>query len=66
MAEVIAKHPSLKPVVRAAMALGVAISTVAVGATPAQKMAIVGFLALVFALLAVWAKKRRGKGPQST
>jgi hypothetical protein len=55
-------HPALKPVVRAALLPAVALSTVAVNTTSAQKTAIVGSLALVSIALAVWLIRRRGKG----
>jgi hypothetical protein len=55
-------HPALKPVVRAALLPAVALSTVAVNTTSAQKTAIVGSLAFVSIALAVWLIRRRGKG----
>jgi len=66
MAEFITEHPGLKPIVRAALVPAVAMSTVAVNTTPVQKAAILGVLALVVVALAVWATKRRGRGPQYT
>jgi alpha-tubulin suppressor-like RCC1 family protein len=66
MAEFITEHPSLKPIVRAGLAPAVAMSTVAVNTTPAEKTAIVGLLALVSVALAIWAKRRRGRGPEHT
>ncbi|GAG43355.1 unnamed protein product, partial [marine sediment metagenome] len=42
----------------------VAMSTVAVNTTSAEKIAIVGSLALVSLALAVWLRKRRGKGSE--
>lgn len=64
MAEFINEHPTLKPVVRAGLVPVVAVSTVAVNTTLAQKMAMVGSLALVSMALAVWAGRRRGRGSQ--
>jgi hypothetical protein len=61
-AEFIDDHPALKPVVRVGLLPAVAISTVAVNTTSAQKTAIVGSLALVSIALAVWLIRRRGKG----
>jgi len=55
-------HPTLKPIVRAGLLPAVAMSTVAVNTTPAQKVAIVASLALVSVAIAVWLNKRRGKG----
>jgi len=64
IAEFITGHPSLKPVVRAGLIPAVAMSTVAVNTTPAEKAAIVGLLVLLPLALAVWLARRRGKSPQ--
>jgi hypothetical protein len=64
MAEFITEHPSLKPIVRAGLAPAVAMSTVVVNTTPAEKMVIVGLLALVSVALAIWVKRQRGRGPE--
>jgi len=66
MAEFITEHPSLKPIVRAGLLPAVAMSTIAVNTTPAEKIAIAGLLVLVSVALAVWATSRRGRGPQYT
>jgi len=66
MAEFITEHPSLKPIVRAGLLPAVAMNTVAVNTTPAEKMAILGLLALVSVVVAVWATRRRGRGPEYT
>ena len=66
MAEFITEHPCLKPIVRAGLVPAVAMSTIVVNTTPAEKMVIVGLLALVSVAMAVWAKRRRGRGPQYT
>ncbi len=66
MAEFITGHPGLKPIVRATLVPAVAMSTVAVNTTPVQKAAMIGVLALIVVALAVWATKRRGRGPQYT
>ena len=55
MAEFITEHPSLKPIVRTGLLPAVAMSTVAVNTTPAEKAAIAGLLVLVSMALAVWA-----------
>ena len=62
VAEFIDDHPALKPIVRAGLLPAVAMSTVAVNTTSAQKTAIAGSLALVSVALAVWLSRRRGKG----
>ncbi|MFW6105384.1 MAG: CFI-box-CTERM domain-containing protein [Chloroflexota bacterium] len=64
VAEFITKHPSLKPIVRVGLLPVVAMSTLAVNTTSVGKMGIVGLLVLVSAVLVVWAKRRRGKGPE--
>jgi hypothetical protein len=60
IAEFITEHPSLKPIVRAGLVPAVAMSTIAVNTTPAEKVTIVGLLVLVSAAVAVWATRRRG------
>jgi hypothetical protein len=64
MAEFIAEHPSLKPIVRAGLLPVVVMSTVVVNTTPAEKLAIVGLLALVSVAVAIWATRRRGRGSE--
>jgi len=64
IAEFITEHPSLKPIVRVGLLPVVAMSTVAVNTTPAEKMGVVGLLVLVSVALVVWVKRRRGKGPE--
>jgi hypothetical protein len=64
MAEFITEHPGLKPIVRIGLVPAVAMSTVTVNTTPAEKAAIVGLVVLVSVVLAVWAKRRRGRGPE--
>jgi len=59
IAEFIAEHPSLKPIVRVGLLPAVAMSTVAVNTTPAVKTVIVGLLMLVSVAVAVWATRQR-------
>jgi len=66
IAEFITEHPSLKPIVRAGLVPAVVMSTVAVNITPADKVAMVGLLVLASVALAVWATRRRGRGPEYT
>ena len=61
VAEFIENHPTLKPIVRVGLLPAVAMSTVAVNTTSAEKVAMVGSLALVSVALAVWLSRRRGK-----
>jgi len=65
VAEFIIEHPSLKPVVRAGLLPAVAMSDVVVNTTRLEKMIIVGLLVLV-SVVAVWATRRRGRGPEYT
>ncbi|MCX6010295.1 MAG: hypothetical protein NTW48_09785, partial [Chloroflexi bacterium] len=62
IAEFITEHPSLKPIVRAGLVPAVAMSTIAVDTSPVEKIAIVGLLVLVSVAVAIWTKKRRGRG----
>jgi hypothetical protein len=64
IAEFITEHPALKPIVRAGLLPAVAMSAIIVNATPAEKMVVVGLLALVSGALAVWATRRRSRGSQ--
>jgi hypothetical protein len=61
IAEFITEHPSLKPIVRVGLVPAVAMSIVAVKTTLAQKIAIVGSMALVSALAVIWYRRRAGK-----
>jgi len=62
VAEFIAEHPGLKPVVRAGLSPAVALSALAVNTTPVDKMVSLGLL--VLAAAAVWAIRGRRRGPQ--
>jgi hypothetical protein len=64
VAEFITEHPSLKPVVRAGLLPAVAMSAVVVNTTPVEKMVIIGLLVLVGVAVAVWATRRRRRGPE--
>lgn len=66
LAEFITEHPGLRPVVRAGLLPAVAMSDLAVNTTPLEKMVIVGLLVLVAVAVAVWATRRRGRGPEHT
>jgi len=66
VAEFITEHPSLKPIVRAALLPALAGSIVAVNTAPAEKAAVIGLLVLVSVALAVWATRWRGRGPEYT
>jgi len=61
IAEFITEHPELKPMVRAALAPTVAMSTLAVNLPAVQKLVAVALLLLAVAL-AAWAIKRRVRG----
>jgi hypothetical protein len=66
IAEFITEHPSLKPIVRTGLLPAVALSTLVVTTTPVEKMAIVGLLVLVSVAVAIWATRRRSRGPEYT
>ncbi|MEA1871892.1 MAG: CFI-box-CTERM domain-containing protein, partial [Chloroflexota bacterium] len=66
IAEFITEHPSLKPIVRTGLVPAVAMSTVAVNTTPAEKTVTVGLLVLVSVALAVWVTRRRGRSQEYT
>jgi hypothetical protein len=62
IADFITEHPNLKPVVRAGLVPAVAMSTVVVNTTVAEKMVMAGLLVLVSAIVAIWVIRRRGRG----
>ena len=64
VAEFITEHPGLKPMVRAGLAPAVAMSTVAVSTSPAEKAGIAGLLVLPPVALAIWAIRRRHQSRQ--
>jgi len=64
IAEFISEHPRLKPIVRAGLLPAVAMSTIAVNTSPAEKAAIVGLVGLVPVAVAMLSRKRRGKGSE--
>ena len=66
VAEFIAEHPSLKPLVRAGLLPAVAVSALAVNTALVDRMVIIGPLVLVAAAAAVWAARRRRRGPEYT
>ena len=66
MAEFIAEHTSLKPIVRAGLLPAVALSALVVNTTPVQKAIILALLVLVSVVPAIWAKRRRGRDPLYT
>jgi hypothetical protein len=60
IADFITEHPGLKSIVRAGLAPAVAMSTVAVNTSRAEKAAMLGLL-LVSVALAIWATRRRAQ-----
>jgi len=58
VADFIDDHPALKPVVRVGLLPAVAMSTVAVNTTSAEKVAILGVILLVSALTVVWLRRK--------
>jgi uncharacterized repeat protein (TIGR01451 family) len=66
IAELINKHPGLKPIVRAGLLPTVAIAAVTVNTSPAEKMAIIELLVLVSVAMPIWLTRRRKRGSQYT
>jgi hypothetical protein len=64
IAEFITEHPSLKSVVRTEIAPMLVVSAMAVNTTGDEKIAIVSFLVLTLAAVAVWVMRRWGREPQ--
>jgi len=64
IAEFISEHPRLKPIVRAGLLPAVAMSTIAVNTSPAEKAAIMGLVVLVPVAVVMLSRKRRGKGSE--
>jgi hypothetical protein len=64
IAEFISEHPCLKPIVRTGLLPAVAMSTIAVNTSPAEKAAIVGLVVLVPVAVATLSRKRRAKGSE--
>jgi ribosomal protein L21E len=62
IAEFMTEHSSMKLIVRAGLVPAVLMSSIAVNTTLADKIAIVGLLALVSATVAIWLTKRRSRG----
>lgn len=66
IAEFITQHPGLKPIVRAALVPAIAMSTVAVNATPDEKAAVLVLLVLIPLAAAMCETRRRCKRPEHT
>jgi hypothetical protein len=64
IAEFITEHPSLKPIVRAGLAPAVAVSSVVVNTSPAEKVVIAGLLVALVVAAAIWVTRRRHKSSQ--
>jgi len=62
VARFITEHPALQPIVRAALVPALALSTLAVTSAPSTQIAILALL-LASVAMAVWATKRRERGP---
>jgi hypothetical protein len=62
----ISEHPCLKPIVRTGLLPAVAMSTIAVNTSPAEKAAIVGLVVLVPVAVAMLSRKRRAKGSENS
>jgi len=66
MADFITEHPSLKPIVRIGLLPAVVVSTVAIKITPTEKVTIIGLVALISVILAVWLIRRLSRGSEYT
>jgi len=66
VAHFINDHPAVRPLARAVLMPVIALSDVAVNTTLAEKLAMLGSLALASVVVVVWAKKRRSKGSQNS
>ena len=66
IAEFITEHPSLKPIVRVGLVPAVAVSTVVINTTSAEKLTMIGLLVLVSVAVAIWEVRRRRRGPKYT
>jgi len=66
IAEFIDEHPDLKPIVRIGLVPIVAVSTLFISSTLAEKITIAGLLALVLVAGIVWVIRRRGEGSYRT
>jgi hypothetical protein len=62
IAQFLTEHPALQPVVRAMLLPAVALSTIAVNTSPAVQIAILALL-LASVAVAIWATRRRERGP---
>jgi hypothetical protein len=62
IAQFIAEHPSLKPIVRAMLVPALAMSTIVVNNGVTLPLIVLG-LVLIAVALAIWATRRRGRGP---
>ena len=62
----ITEHTSLKPIVRTGLLPAVAMATVSVNTTMAEKIAVVCVMALVSVALAAWATRRHTIKPDYT
>ena len=66
IANLIAEHPILKPIVRADLLPVVALSAVVVNITPTAKVAIVALLVLISVVVGILVIRRRDRGPEHT
>jgi len=66
IAKFITEHPALKTIVRVGLLPAVAMGTVVVTTTSAEKAAIAGLLVLISVTVAIWVTMRRGRNPEYT
>ncbi len=65
VADFIAEHPSLKPMVRIWLAPVVTVSGVVVNTTATEKVTIIGLLILTSAIATIWVTRHRGRADGS-
>jgi hypothetical protein len=66
VAELIAEHPRLQPIVRAGLVPAIAASAITVSTTPAERTVMICLLVLVSVAVTAWARKRGRSGSEYT
>jgi hypothetical protein len=64
IADFIAEHPGLKPMVRTGLLPAVAMSTMAVNTAEVEKIAVIGLLVVISVAVAIRATRQRRKGSE--
>jgi hypothetical protein len=61
VAEFISEHPGVGPIVRVGLSPAIAMSTIVVNTSPAEKGAVAGLVVLAAVAVMIWATRRRAK-----